>query len=207
MMEVAVSAVVASCCIAFWIPQTFGTLGHQRAARSPWATSACFCAAMAALFIPIQGTPILYFLRGVLGDFSLTTLIWAMLAFSGQLRGKALLPPDERWIILLAFALTAALFYPAALGLTCTDPYAWGYFTTPFLVGLGLVCCMALVFRLYWAVFILCAGLVVATLEIFPSANAWDYLMDPAFAIYAILASTVEIVRRRRKDQQPLSTF
>lgn len=207
----AVSATVISCCAAVWFAHMLKLAGWPRGIRAPWLLAFFFCLAMGCLFIPIQGVPVLYSLRGALGEFSVTTLIWAMAAFIGQLRDKAVIDAGQRFVILCGFALAAVVLYPAALGLGSVDPYAWGYFSTPFLIGLGALSLIALMLGLHWAVFLLCGGLTAAALGVLPSANAWDYLIDPVFAVYAILAVGLATVRRLRKppvlDSEDLNTL
>lgn len=192
----AVSAVVASSCAAVLIPRVVKAAGWQPACNDSRLAVVSFFTAMLALFIPIKGVPMLYYLRGALGEFSTTTLIWAVAALIGQLRGQPIIEQRQRLVILPGFAVFALVFYPAALGLTEIDPYAWGYFSTPFLIGLGLLSCVALALGLHWAVFMLCGGLVAASLGVLPSTNAWDYLIDPAFGVYALLVTIFEVTRK-----------
>lgn len=197
-IELAVSGVVVACCVALLTPHLLRVFGSKSAACNAKFHVLIFCIAAAALLIPINEIPVLYYIRGALGDFSVTTLIWVVVAFIARLRNKNSLDPRQRFVILLIFSLTSMVFYPMTLGLTRIDPYAFGYFSTPFLIGMGLLCCVALAFQWYWAVFMLCSSLIIASMELFQSSNAWDYLIDPAFAIHAIIASAVEIIRRIR---------
>lgn len=206
LLGLGVSAVVAGCCAALAAPHLLSLLTRRRTAWPARTYVLAFCMAQAALFVPVQGIPALYCLRGVLGEFSVTALILALAAFAGRLRGRPLIDPVQRRTILLGLALVAMLFYPTSLGLTRIDPYAWGYFTTPFLLGIGLASFTLLGLRQYWAVLILTCGLGMASLGVLPSANIWDYLLDPALAVYAVLALIVEAAVPAAKPSESKAT-
>lgn len=191
-----VSALVVGSCLTVGIPRLATGAPLRAAPWTPKMRGLLFLAVLAALWIPVNTLPVLYYLRGLLGDFSVTSLILATVALIGQFRGQPLMDPAQRTIILTGLALTAALFYPPTLGLTSFDPYAWGYFTTPFLIGLGLLGFLALALRLYWIVFILGSGMLFASLAILPSTNLWDYFIDPALAVFAIVATFIILFRR-----------
>lgn len=195
-LGLAVSGIVVACCVALLTPHFLRVFGSKSAAYNARFHVIVFCIAAAALLIPINEIPVLYYIRGALGDFSVTTLIFVVVAFIERLRNQNSIDSRQRFVILLVFSLTSIVFYPMTLGLTRIDPYAFGYFSTPFLIGMGLLCCIALAFQWYWAIFVLCNSLIIASMELFQSSNAWDYLIDPAFATYAIIASAVEIIRR-----------
>jgi len=128
----------------------------------------------------------LWWLRGLTGDLSMTTLILLLAAVYHQLSGKFLIAPQERKYILWSVAMLGLVFYPLALGVGQVDPYAWGY-ANPYMIGglLGLSLLMFL--RQYHAIAIMLLVAVLAwDIQLLQSVNLWDYLLDPFVFFYAL---------------------
>lgn len=202
-LGLAVSAVTISFCVALGLSHAWGLATCRRSPRGAKIHLGLFAASLFVLFIPVQETFVIYYFRGMLGEFSVTTLILASAAFAGRLRWHNPIDSEQRFVILLGIAFIAIFFYPASLGLTRFDPYAWGYFSTPMLVGLGLTTCIALALRQYWAAYIMAGSLAIAGIGLLPSSNVWDYLLDPSLAIYSISALAIETARRIQRKPQP----
>lgn len=144
------------------------------------------------LFWPMgMNLPLVAYVRGVTGDLSivLTLLLWS-----------SLLPSSKPSPIAFRFAVAtiAFCFYPFALGLGMTDPYAWGYGSIAFLVAVlffGLVCGLT-----NWSkgVWIIAIAIIAWAAHWHESANLWDYLLDPFLAIWALIACIGMLYRRRR---------
>ena len=117
---------------------------------------------------------LVYCLRALWGDPSLTLLQLALLSLAGH----ALAAQEKRLLQLLVCGV-GLVFYPLALGLSGFDPYALGF--QPW----GLLWCLAaLSIFLYWrgcGILLLMLGLDVMAyaLHWLESANLWDYLLDP----------------------------
>lgn len=137
--------------------------------------------------------PIAAYIRGITGDFSIVTmlLLWSSLIPSSKpvpLGFKA------------ATATIAIVFYPFALGLGMTDPYAWGYGSVAFLIAvivMAVICGLA-----NWSkgVWIIAIAIIAWSAHWHESANLWDYLLDPFLAIWA-LATSLGALYRRRQDK------
>ncbi len=186
-----VGALVATCCLSMLIP---GLASIIRIPSAIWTTKAIgllFFVIPVVLFVPVAEVPILYYVRGVFGDFSVTTLILTCAAMAGRLLDRPLIDSTQHMIILKGIAAMGLLLYPTALGLTRFDLYAWGYFSTPMLVGVGLLGAVALALRFYWIVFILGAALLSAGMGLLPSSNIWDYLMDLPLTIFCLCVVAV----------------
>jgi hypothetical protein len=139
----------------------------------------------------VMNLPLVAYVRGVTGDLSivLTLLLWS-----------SLLPSSKPTPITFKFAVAiiAVCFYPFALGLGMTDPYAWGYGSIAFLVAVlffALVCGLA-----NWSkgVWIIAIAIIAWAAHWHESANLWDYLLDPFLAIWALIAFIGMLYRRRR---------
>ncbi|MBU3548178.1 MULTISPECIES: hypothetical protein [unclassified Polynucleobacter] len=144
------------------------------------------------LFWPFgMNLPLVAYVRGLTGDLSivLTLLLWS-----------SLLPANKPTPIAFKFsvAIISLCFYPFALGLGMIDPYAWGYGSIAFLIGVlffALVCGLAGWTKGIW---IIAIAILAWTVHWHESANLWDYLLDPFLAIWALFALIGAIYRRRR---------
>ncbi|HID37498.1 MAG TPA: hypothetical protein EYP39_09035, partial [Ghiorsea sp.] len=76
----------------------------------------------------------LWWLRGLTGDLSITSLLMLLVAVYAQLLGKTLIQSKERKLIFRSIALLGVVFYPLALGVGQLDPYVWGY-ANPYMLG------------------------------------------------------------------------
>ena len=137
--------------------------------------------------------PLAAYVRGVTGDLSIVTLL---LLWTSALLSAKPAPILFKFVIVL-FALS---FYPFALGLGMIDPYAWGYGSIAFFIGVltfALVCGL-----LNWVkgVWIIAIAIIAWAAHWHESANLWDYLLDPFLVIWALLAP-LGILNRRRKEK------
>ncbi|PTN31617.1 hypothetical protein [Desulfonatronum sp. SC1] len=192
-----ISAVVAACCLTLVgsspaIASRFSWGAHW----TPTKLSFFVLATLALLLFPFGEAPAIYHLRGLLGEFSVTTLVLACAALAGRFHGRPVVDPRQSLILLAGIGAVGLVLYPTALGLTRFDLYAWGYFATPMLAGIGLLGFIALALRLHWIVFILGAALLTAGLDLLPSGNLWDHLTDLPLTLFALAALGVLTVRR-----------
>lgn len=157
-----------------------------------WLLSAIF---MVALF-PVGALPLAGYLRGAIGDLSITSLALLFAALLHSLRGGPTLPGRNELLLLAIF--TAIGFYPLALGWGDFDPYRLGYgsyWLLASLLGLALLA----VLRGWPAIALTIALSILAwSAGWYESANLWDYLLDPLVSIYAAVAMTVQGIRRLR---------
>jgi hypothetical protein len=157
----------------------------------------------AAALIPYAGLPIAAYMRAVIGDLSITTLVllgWVILRKMSDGR----LPADRQTLPLYTLIALAALgLYPLALGMGLVDPYRLGY-GNPWLLGILLAIAL-LACWLRWTLLALCIALAVLAWVMgwYESNNIWDYFLDPLLAVCAIGA----LIRRgwgMRKPRMPL---
>jgi hypothetical protein len=165
------------------------------------ARYAVMLAAALAVFVPLGGLPAAAYVRGVIGDVSMTTLVLACAACLAHLTGRTLIGQRDRralcWLLLLA----AALLYPFALGWTPFDPYALGYGSTGLTTSLLLVALAAWRSRLNLVVLVILAAALAYLAGAYESRNFWDYLIDPLVSVYAL----VRLLALRAGFQQPAS--
>lgn len=155
------------------------------------------------VMFPIAGLSLAGWLRGMVGDLSITSMLLLSLAVYVRVRDVApKWDARERSALLGFLAVLALLLYPFALGLGTLDPYRSGY------GGVGLLLMLALLalwlmrrgFYLLPLVFALAAtGWSFNMLE---STNLWDYLIDAPLAFYAlwvtIKVNLLYALRRKR---------
>ena len=140
-----------------------------------------------SLELPLAG-----YVRGVIGDLSIVTtlLLWS-----------SILPANKTTPLAfkVSIALIALGFYPFALGLGMTDPYAWGYGSIAFLIAVlffAAICGLA-----NWSkgVWIIAIAILAWSVHWHESTNLWDYVLDPILALWTICALIAAIYRQRKE--------
>ena len=144
------------------------------------------------LFWPLgMSLPLVAYVRGVTGDLSivLTLLLWS-----------SLLPTNKPTPMAFKFAVAviALCFYPFALGVGMTDPYAWGYGSIAFLVAVLLFAVICGLANWSKGVWIIAIAIIAWSAHWHESTNLWDYLLDPFLAIWALVAFVGMLYRKRR---------
>lgn len=175
-----------------WQPTlTFATLwflvlpSHRLARR--WQLA--LLAGLSALaLLPIDGIALAIYLRSVIDDLAITTVLVLSLATLVRLRLLAAPPRLQQTELLCIFAALALILYPASLGLTYFDPYRLGYAPRPLLVVMGLLTLVLLWRRNLIGVLLFSISTLAFSLELKQSENYWDYLIDPGLGAWAILA-------------------
>jgi len=158
-------------------------------ARMPKSSLVLLLSAVAiAAMVPLAGPPAAAYVRGVIGDLSITSLVLLMLTILRPLLGWPPANIRAGFTLQMLIAVAALGLYPLALGVSSIDPYRLGYGNLWFLIAL-LVVALAASFRRL-PVVALCIALAVFAWDIgwYESNNLWDYLLDPLLSIYAISA-------------------
>jgi hypothetical protein len=146
----------------------------------------------AALWLPVDGLPLAAYLRGMVGDLSITTLLLAWALFRSA-KADPVWPRACEWCL----AATAAVFYPLALGVGPFDPYRWGYGEPQFLSVLLALAVFAHGQRLPLLAPAISLAILAWAGGFYESTNLWDYLLDPLAASYALLRSLLSLRRSR----------
>lgn len=146
--------------------------------------------------IPFGGLPLAAYVRGIIGDLSITSLILLALSILRPLLRRSRADMSSRFVLPALIALAAVVLYPMALGLGLFDPYRWGY-GNPWFMGMLLVLALAACFRQFHAV-AFCIALAVLAWSVgwYESTNLWDYLLDPWVSVYMIGALMKHALRR-----------
>jgi len=156
------------------------------------------------MMVPLFGLSLAGWLRGIIGDLSLTTLLLLGSALYARLNPAAtpLWDARERASLLLFISVMALMLYPFALGWGPLDPYRSGYGSIGLIVMLALLALWALrrgLALLPLAIALAGTGWSFACYE---STNLWDYLLDAPLALYALGATAggllQQAIRRKR---------
>lgn len=183
----------------FWLPHlAFALLAFPLVARIgrglPMQTGKLLLCVLLGL-VPLEGMSLALHLRTYLGDLSISSLVllgWSVLGAFGLPRAAA----RDRLSGLALFAGLAVLLYPAALGLSYSDPYQLGYEPRPMLLALGLLSLALIALRCWIGAVALLLATLAFVLRLNASENYWDYLIDPYLALYSLGALLGASVRR-----------
>ena len=148
------------------------------------------------MLIPFGGMPLAAYVRGMIGDLSVTTLVllWCALL---QPWLKQLSQPNKqsRHTLLILIALAALALYPMALGVGAFDPYRLGYSNPLFVAVLLLIAVIAWFSKFYLIALCIALATLAWAMGWYESDNLWDYLLDPWVAIYALAAVVSRVAR------------
>ncbi|OGI39142.1 MAG: hypothetical protein A2140_03195 [Candidatus Muproteobacteria bacterium RBG_16_62_13] len=161
---------------------------HQRSWPRAWKAAVLVVVA-AAVCAPYDSVPVVGYLRGAIGDLSVTTLLLLVASLFAFVTGRPLFPPHERHALLAAVAVAALLLYPFALGLTYFDSYSLGFGSTLMITALLLLTLIAWYAGLGLVVLCVVAACVTYMSGLLESNNLWDYLIDPLISVYALFVT------------------
>ncbi len=158
------------------------------------------------VMFPIAGWSPAIWLRGMVGDLSITSMLLLSAALYARLFN---MPPKwnarERSALLGFLAVLALLLYPFALGLGSLDPYRSGYGGVGLLLMLALLALWLMRRGFYLLPLVFALAATGWSFNLLESTNLWDYLIDAPLAIYALWV-TIKVNLQyalRRKRVQP----
>ncbi len=185
-------AIVTMVAVVSWLGRAAGLRGGRLVALGG-------ATALVAL-VPVGALPLAGYLRGVVGDLSLTTLV---VLLRGMLRPPPQDPFDARNTLALQILVAAAglALYPLALGLGPVDSYRLGY--GPWALGvLFVVAVVAILLDLPLVTSCVGLGVLAWAVGAYESRNLWDYLLDPLVWAWALGVVGVGVVRSLRALRQ-----
>lgn len=145
-----------------------------------------FFVVCAVAFVPVKGLAVAGYLRGVIGDLSLTTLILLVMTGISYLSDKDTYSPRSLFVLML-FVLAGGLFlYPFALGLSYFNPYTLGYGSKAFIAVLFLLSLASWYFECYLLAWCITVAVGAFMMDVYESTNLWDYFIDPLVTFYAV---------------------
>lgn len=139
------------------------------------------------VMFPVAGWSPTIWLRGMVGDLSITSMLLLSAAVYARLFNVApKWDARERSALLGFLAVLALLLYPFALGLGSLDPYRSGYGGVGLLLMLALLALWLMRRGFYLLPLVFALAAVGWSFNLLESTNLWDYLIDAPLAIYAL---------------------
>jgi hypothetical protein len=172
--------------------------------RLYWFVAGAYCVAM----LPLFGLSLAGWLRGMMGDLSITSVLLLGTALYTRVRllaggaADAVWDARNRYSLLLFLSVIALLLYPFALGIGILDPYRSGFGGVSFIVALALLSLWAMRRSLTLLPMALSLAALAWSLGWYESTNLWDYLIDVPLAIYAISATLKAILTNVRRGKR-----
>ncbi len=164
-------------------------------------------AVYAVVLLPIFGLSLAGFLRGMVGDLSMPSVLLLVAALAARLRqlagndGRAWWNQRERFALHVFISVLALLLYPFALGLGMLDPYRSGFGGVSLLVMLALLSLWSMRRGSYLLPTACSLAVLAWSLGWYESTNIWDYLIDVPLALYAIV-QTLKVMLKARKVER-----
>ena len=155
-------------------------------------------ASLFLLLFPVVTEPLVIYLRGFTGDFSVAMLLLSAATIGSILVQKDIIASHDKKFFYLMITLMSLVLYPPSLGWGRVDTYQFGYsfwLVEWVLVALGL---LAFSLRAPLTVVWIATALISYQLSLFESRNLWDYLIDPIVSVIAISSSIVGLFRKKK---------
>jgi hypothetical protein len=140
-----------------------------------------------ACWLPIGGLGWAGYLRGIIGDLSITTMLFLAMTLYSRLSHRTWLDARERTLWFAIIGAGALFLYPMALGLGPYDPYQLGFGSYGFITALLALSLVAWRAKHYWLTSSILAAASAYLLGLLESRNLWDYLFDPLLAAYVLV--------------------
>ena len=165
-----------------------------------WAI-ALSAALLGGLWLPWgdAGLPLLAYVRGVLSDFSVTSVFLSVFWIAQSLGVMTAAQRIEEHVTYVILVFGAALLYPTALGLGDWDAYRLGWGTPGLLISLILLALSTFLMGWRRLPLLISAAVMAWSVGLLESGNLWDYLMDPWLACVAIAVSLKSGLSRLRQ--------
>lgn len=152
-----------------------------------WRRVLFVAAVYGVVMLPLFGLSLAGWLRGMVGDLSITSVLLLAIALYRRLAPVPLLQdPRDHHTLLLFLCVLALLLYPFALGLGYVDPYRSGYDSIALILLLSALALWAALRQQVLLPLAVALALSAWSLGWNESTNLWDYLIDAPLAIYAL---------------------
>lgn len=159
----------------------------------------------------VQGMSLAGYLRGVTDDLACTSMVWLIAAALMRLGFIAAWSRPQLMQLWICFAVLGAVLFPAAMGVGMTDTYGWGFTPRPMLLAAGAVTLIMVLLHNGPGALLLLAATGAFVLDVKPSDNYWDYLLDPFVFLYSLGALVFTgvswLASRRERIAQSIRTL
>ncbi len=169
--------------------------------KTPVWAIALSAALLGGLWLPWgdAGLPLLAYVRGVLSDFSVTSVLISVFWIAQSLGVMTAVQRVEKQVTYAVLVLGATLLYPTALGLGDWDAYRLGWGTPGLLMSLSLLALSSFLIGWRRLPLLISAAVAAWSVGFLESGNLWDYLIDPWLACVAIAVSLKSGLGRLRQ--------
>jgi hypothetical protein len=147
--------------------------------------SAMLLVSLFVLLIPWNGHSLIYYVRGVVGDLSVSSVMLLILLYANILGWPVSAERSLSWQSCAVIVAILIPLYASTLGYWSYDLYAWGYQPQWMLAGVGVLLAWAWHRQRELAIVWL-LGVVAFAVGLCPSVNLWDALFDPFMMIGSI---------------------
>ena len=159
-------------------------------------------AALVAALVPLGALPAAGYLRGIVGDLSVTTVLLLLRGLLRPVLGWAAIDARSRLALQILVAAGGVVLYPLALGYGSFDPYRLGYANPWFLGGLLALAVAAGLRRLTLVTWCLALAVLGWAVGAYESRNLWDYLVDPLVAAWGLGGILIRAAQGLRLSRQ-----
>jgi hypothetical protein len=151
---------------------------------------------MGLAVLPLPDMTLLVYVRAVIADLSITSMILLCLFIASSYTGQSYIKQENRHQLGTGILVGAVILYPMGLGLTPYDTYALGYGSL-WLLALFAAYAAYLIWRGYDFILSLLLIAILAYLAgVLQSDNLWDYLLDPWLTMLVIATSIKPLLAR-----------
>ena len=145
--------------------------------------------------LPINELILLAYIRAVLADLSITSMIMLSILIASSYSGQRYIKSHDQHLLGNSLLIGALILYPLGLGLTPYDTYASGYGSLIFFTGLLVFAAYLLWKKAFFVLGLLLLAVITYLLNVLPSDNLWDYLLDPWIVIATITRRGYSLAR------------
>lgn len=141
----------------------------------------------ALVWAPLFPFSVGMFIRGATGDLSITSLVLLGSVVLQRVFRVRLLDRDQLNRLFAVLVAVGMVFYPLALGAGSVDPYSPGFGTPGFSGALFVLAVLAWLAGQTLLLVCIGLGVLMHALQMYESANLWDYLIDPLVVLWALV--------------------
>lgn len=151
---------------------------------------------MALAILPVYDLVIMAYVRAVLGNLSITSMLMLCLMIATAYTGSNYISIASKRSLYRCIMLAALVVYPTGLGLSLFDGYALGYGNLVLLALLAGCVAYYLWRQAYLVPVTILLAITTYLLGIMESNNLWDYLLDPWIILVAIASGITSQIKR-----------
>ncbi|MBK5009194.1 hypothetical protein IAE33_001054 [Pseudomonas sp. S60] len=181
-----IQAHVALAALLFLVLAPFGTGVYLQGCK--------LALAVTLTFVPVGELTLTEAVRSLTHDVSVSFVVMVCFYCLKKLGLIDIAPADHRHLLWVVGA-GAMLLYPASLGLSYLDPYRWGYEPAGLMLATGAIALYFLHRGNTFGATVLTFPALVYCLDLDTTENYWNYLIDPALVMLALLYGLRSLAR------------